>query len=264
MNKIDAEGLCRVVRNLVNFYDGKSPAKPRDAVIASFRANLVQAARLTASHGLGDANRIVMRALKVSTKDVSLSRLTGEAMHVHDAILDDLSELQCVYVKPDLAKYFDQERLFGDDVWEIREARYDIREAGNCIAIESGTAAVFHLMRVAEHGLRKIAKRVDVKLSDKGKPQPIEFGDWNEVINGVKKQIAAARQLSRGPDKEKRLNFYSDASDQCEYMKDIWRNTISHARGKYNTQEALGVFQRVEHFMQRLASEMPKIKVAKV
>lgn len=115
-------------------------------------------------------------------------------------------------------------------------------------------------MRVAEYGLRSVAKAVRVRLVNKGARQPVEYADWQEVINGIRKAVAAARQLPHGPKKDKRLQFYSDAADQCEYMKDIWRNTISHTRRPYSTTEALGVMQRVEAFMTLLSDKMPSIR----
>lgn len=164
-------------------------------------------------------------------------------------------------VHEDKSAYVDNERLFGDAVYEsFDSARDDIKESGNCLAAECNTAAVFHLMRVAEHGLRKVAKKLAVKLVHKGAHQPIEYGDWNDVITGIRNRITAARTMSRGSKKEKTLQFYSDVADQCEYMKDIWRNTISHTRRHYNKSEALGVMQRVEAFMVRIALELPAVK----
>jgi hypothetical protein len=44
-----------------------------------------------------------------------------------------------------------------------------------------------------------------------------------------------------------------------EYMKDIWRNELSHTRRRYNKAESLAVINRVRDFVQLIAShEVPK------
>lgn len=134
----------------------------------------------------------------------------------------------------------------------------DITEAGNCLAVECNTAAVFHLMRVSEYGLRSLAKTLRVRLTHKGKIQPIEFADWNKIITECKNKIAKSRTLSPGPKRQGQLNRLSEAADHCEYMKDIWRNDLSHARKPYSHHDAMGVFERVRSFMIFLASGQNK------
>lgn len=161
-----------------------------------------------------------------------------------------------VSVAEDNTKYFEQEKLFGDVVYEkFEEARQDIRDAGNCFAVDLPNACVFHLMRVSEIGLRHVAARVGVKLKDKGKPQAIEYATWDKVIHGIQGQITKARTLPQGARKARRLSFFSDAAELCSYIKDIWRNEISHTRKRFNENEALGAMERVKSFMQLLTGE---------
>jgi hypothetical protein len=129
----------------------------------------------------------------------------------------------------------------------------DIEAALDCYALEQHTACVFHMMRVAELGLRSLASTVRAKIIHKGKPCLVEFADWGTVVTAVRNKIASARKLSGGPVRQKRLDFYSNAADHCEYIKDIWRNDVSHARRAYSDAEALGVVNRVRDFMALLA-----------
>jgi hypothetical protein len=105
-------------------------------------------------------------------------------------------------------------------------------------------------MRVAEYGLRKLAKQLKVTLRQDGKIQPIEYADWNKVITAIKNKIAEIRRLPSGPKREKALQFYSDAADRCEYMKDIWRNELAHTRRLYNKAETSAVITRVRLFIE--------------
>jgi hypothetical protein len=59
--------------------------------------------------------------------------------------------------------------------------------------------------------------------------------------------------LPSGPKRQTKLDFYSDAADHGMFMKDIWRNNVSHARRPYHAGEAKVVLDRVRDFMRFLA-----------
>jgi len=169
---------------------------------------------------------------------------------IHDCQL----EYKFVSIPKDLSSYFEQSHLMGDSVHNaFTHAHDDIKSAGNCLAVGLNTAAVFHLMRVAEYGLRALAKRVKVKLIDHGKPQPIEYATWNKVLDGIRIQITASHKLPKTASRERKLQFYSDMAEHCTYLRDLFRNEISHTRKTYNYGEAVGAKQRVQSFMEKLA-----------
>jgi hypothetical protein len=198
------------------------------------------------------------RSLKASID--SGTRYSSEVMHkelegLAETITMELARQKFAYIPSRLDKYFEQKKLFGESVYEKCDAaKQDIEDAGNCLAASLPTASVFHLMRVAEHGLRVLAKKLRVTISHKGKACPLEFGDWNTVIAGIKNKIADARKLSASHRRQARLEAYSNAADHCEYMKDIWRNNLSHARRPYSEPEAVAVFERVRDFMISLSA----------
>jgi hypothetical protein len=177
-------------------------------------------------------------------------------------ILDELTgnEIEGMvfgFIPKDHGSYFQQDALFGVDVNEkIHGAKDDIREAGNCYAHGTYTACVYHLMRVSEFGLRRVAQKLRIKLTDKGKPILVEFATWDKVITGCKNKITAIRLLSAGPKRQAQLELYSDAADHCLFMKDIWRNNASHTRKPYSQAEALAVMGRVRDFMKFLAANV--------
>lgn len=170
-------------------------------------------------------------------------------------IQENLRSRKFMYVPQDQAEYWENIQLFGDDflIGFPKAAVWEMREAGNCYAAGRWTASVFHSMRVAEHGLRRLAKRLRVTISSKGKNCPLEYGDWDTVITAIRNKIKALRQLPRGPRREASLQFYSEAADHCEYMKDIWRNEASHARRLYTKSESRAALRRVQEFVAPLA-----------
>jgi hypothetical protein len=137
-----------------------------------------------------------------------------------------------------------------ESIWiKIPATKDDIQEAVYCYALERNTACVFHSMRVAEHCLRVIARTLHVRLTQRrGATHPIEYAEWDKIINGCKARIDKIRTMPHGPKRQARLERYSDAADHCLFMKDIWRNSVSHTRKPYIESEALAVLNRVREF----------------
>lgn len=69
------------------------------------------------------------------------------------------------------------------------------------------------------------------------------------MISAIQNKIKKIRQRPVGPKREEELQFLSNAADHCEYMKDIWRNELSHTRRWYKKEEALSVINRVREFV---------------
>jgi hypothetical protein len=118
------------------------------------------------------------------------------------------------------------------------------------LAADLDTAAVFHLMLVAEFGLRALAKHLKVKIK-----RDLEYADWDEVIRGIQAKLDSIKH-PRGKKRQAELEFYRPLLSECSEFKDVWRNNIMHARRRYIHHEALGVFNRVSDFMCRLATRV--------
>jgi len=80
------------------------------------------------------------------------------------------------------------------------------------------------------------------------------------VITGIRNKIVDVRQTLLSPVRDNNLEFYSDIAEQCGHIKDIWRNSVSHARKPYNAAEALGVITRVRDFMVKLATDLRRAR----
>jgi hypothetical protein len=173
---------------------------------------------------------------------------------LRECIEADLEKRLLVFVEPkriDLAAEVD--KTWAKVLTVIPEAKRDIDDGHDAYMVDLNTSSVFHMMRVAEHGLRILAKQMKVALTHKGQFVPVEYADWEKVITAIKNKITLVRSKPIGPKRQAQLELYSDAADHCVYMKDIWRNTVSHARQPYNAPEALAVIGRVRDFMQFVA-----------
>lgn len=203
---------------------------------------------------LGDAARLPFGRIRA---EVQRFELVGkyrndprqELRALRDGVQVELGKLHFAAISSTNGRFFEQEKLFGDSVdKKFEQARGDIKDAGNCLSAGLPTACVFHLMRVAEFGVRSLAKRVGVKLR-----KPVEFATWGEVIQGINRTLNSIRTQAHGFRANRRLQFYSDAAERCVYIKDLWRNEVSHTRKRYTEGEALEAMGRVRGFMEMLA-----------
>ena len=179
---------------------------------------------------------------------------------IEESLEKELLKRQFVYIPASKSKFCEQDALFGEEVKQAcaTEINAEIKDAGNCLAGDLNTAAIFHLMRVAEFGMRALARQLRIKV----KKNTIDSAGWTEIINHIEGATEARwKKLPKAKKARKRatdfLKFCEVATDELNVFKEIWRNNVMHASGNYKEPEALYVFKRVEDFMQRLAKRVP-------
>jgi hypothetical protein len=176
-----------------------------------------------------------------------------------------LKDRKFLYMPPEEAKFYLDPGLFG---WEVMtafpEANVDMLEAGTAYAASLDTACVFHCMRVAEFGLRHIAEALEIELTDKKKPIPIEFATWEKVLQEIDNKRAALRLEPKGHEPNDKARFYADCGETLSHLKDLYRNDVMHTRRHYNEHNAMDAMQRVSSLMKKLAERQKEEKLTKV
>jgi hypothetical protein len=174
------------------------------------------------------------------------------------AILTDLDNVKMAYIPANRVEFFEQKKLFGNTVFRaFPEAREEIKDAGNCLAADLNTAAVFHLMRVVELGLRELAARLKAKALIKKLKQtkiPIDLGTWEEIITTLEKKLDDLRLLTRSHKREQKIEICLELLKEFRSIKDLWRNKVMHTRAIYDAKQAESAFEHVRNFMQKLES----------
>lgn len=162
----------------------------------------------------------------------------------------ELSSAWFLMIPADRREYYQQSRAaFGEEVQQnFTEASSDIAAASRCFALDEWTACVFHLMRVLEHGLRKLATTVGLP------PEAMQHENWKNIIDQVEKKIREMEELPKTPEKIARIQILSEAAIQFRYFKDAWRNHVSHAHATYDNHAGPMVWIHVRAFMQSMAS----------
>jgi hypothetical protein len=195
--------------------------------------------------------------LQLWPKTAKYEALSVELRVLCEAIEGQLRHRRFAFISPDKAKLI--EKI--DNDWQVvlekfSRARTDIQAATECYALDCNTAAVFHSMRIAEYGLRAVAWRLNLRQIGKQK-YPLEYAEWGMILNALTGKLKALQQ-SPGRSKRKAADtkFYADASDHADYLNEIWRKEVSHARGPYNAPEALNALTRTRQFMELLAQRL--------
>jgi len=177
---------------------------------------------------------------------------------IEKTVRDELEKKLFAFVPSAKAVFFEQEELFGKAVKDAATAELngEIKAAGNCLAADLNTAAVFHLMRVAEHGLHALAIHLRAWPATR---TSLEYSEWGEVLKAIRDVLNDRRNAlppGRGSAKEKEQRFYDGLlADLAYFLHD--RNPVSHLRGHYEADEAVPIFRKVGDFIKRLPPRVP-------
>lgn len=172
-------------------------------------------------------------------------------------VVSELSKQRFAYIPLDSHKYFEQENLFllNQPITQFPSADQDIRDAGNAYAVGLYTATVFHLMRVAEIGLRVFAKHLRVGMPKK--KGPIQWAQWEDILRELRLKIdKLSTRAGAKPKKSADRAFYRGLLTEFEGFKDMYRNDVMHVRKTYSQGEATSALERVGEFIQRLGTRV--------
>jgi hypothetical protein len=178
---------------------------------------------------------------------------------ISNAIKKELEKRRFAYIPENLSGYFESKNpLFGEKAGvNFPSAEYDIKCAGNCMAAELYTAAVFHLVRVTTVAERALARSLGV--TDIG-GKKLEYCRDQAIIDAIEAAIEnrmnAMGSVTRDEAWEIENAFYRRLKTDLEYFKEIVRDPVDHARKTYGDAGAKDVYDHVEGFMRRLAERV--------
>jgi hypothetical protein len=195
--------------------------------------------------------------------EVRANVLASDYRRIRESLREELARYKFVHIPSSGAVFFHQERLFGDAVYDsFPTARYDIAEAGNALAFEMYTAAVFHLMRAAEIGLRALARDRRIVYLPKKNNAHISMGTWEDILRELDREAA---QIANWPNvlgevKAQAQAFYNSSILEYRGFKDAFRNHVMHTRWPILREEALSNKEHVQRLMQILAGRISETK----
>ena len=129
-------------------------------------------------------------------------RLNDYLKQTDTAVGDQLrSRYALMLSASDKRNYLPKEPLFGAQVFDrFAIANDDIAEAGKCLALERGTATVFHLMRVMEVGLRALGKELGIPYAP----------SWESYIKQLESLLDGKNYDKLTAEQKAKRDFYRD------------------------------------------------------
>jgi len=173
-----------------------------------------------------------------------------EVKILQETIEDQLRRKHISMVPNNKVPRLDRYNQLWDDAIKAFEndIEYEINDAEWCYLTDNNTACVFHCMRILEKGLERLCALLSVEY---GQDQ------WLVVIQNIEAKIREMQALKRGQEQTGKLTYFSEAAIHFIFIKDAWRNHVSHARSYYDEHQALSVLTHVSDLMRQLSKELP-------
>jgi hypothetical protein len=236
---------------------------------ARMLADLAKSRDVCSQAGFGSAAQqigLIYQRLDLDRARVDSSYIAAELLNAYDAILEAAVKHRFLRVRMARAVCIDNSNLMGPKVIAtFQNAKADIIEAGNCLAADCDTAAVFHLMRIVEWGLRAFCVHLGfkqlriVKKSGKVKCVPVDYLEWEKILDGLQSRVDQRIERMRpGMAKQSAQEFYYPALQDIRGIRDAWRNHTMHNRREFSGPDADAIFAHVNRLMNNLAPHFTK------
>ena len=185
-------------------------------------------------------------ARRLKKGDATYGQMREYTKDVRGRLLDELENTKLFVLQRDHAHYYELgPEAFGEDVFNaFSSTGEDLNEATKCLAVGRSTAAVMHMMRVAEIALTSLAKAVGVSQQN----------DWGSYIREINQELAK-KAKSAGKRSADEI-FYSEAALGFDHLKRAWRNPTMHIEKTYSPEHADDIFQALGSFMRHLAKKI--------
>src|SRR5262249_11998183 len=113
------------------------------------------------------------------------------------------------------------------------------------------TAAVFHLMRCMEIGIRAVAISLGIP-----NPTTNRNRNWGNILADIKAAMDARTRANPPTWQPGDRATFESAYASLDATRFAWRNTTMHVENKYTADEAEHIYVTVRGFMKLLASRM--------
>ena len=254
MLQLDSDKFLRLMRNL-HYLDGSLGLviKGRSHVYAideRLRSDAAELADLCKSLGLTYSSKQAKRFIEfcATEGDVPATDAAKEMRIMSDRIKDEFSVRTLLVLDEHGVALYQEAEPFGPEVFKsFPSANEDLAEASKCLGLERSTACVMHLMRVAEAGLKCLAKALRVKTQN----------DWGAYLKEIDKALTVLPKTTPAKSStaaSRRQQFFAEASLEFRSLKRAWRNPTMHVARTYTLSRAEEIFQAMRSFMRHLAT----------
>jgi hypothetical protein len=135
------------------------------------------------------------------------------------------------------------------------EAIEDLQEAAYCLLFCRHSAAIFHLMRVIEAGVLRMARLAGIQ-----DPKP----SWGAILKRIETYALRTKHDDLLPETNQHIAFLREVLPRMQAIQHAWRNPISHVEqdltvphGRASGDTAGEIMGAVNMFMRLVALELP-------
>jgi len=198
-------------------------------------------------------HRVALFTQKLAASPMTGMDYVAEVRALREAIEGDIAYIYFYFYQPaQAAPVLSFETDWAKALEKFPSIREDAFSAVDCLSLGHCTASVFHSMRIAEIGLRALARERRVKIKNK----PLEWANWQDILTELGKKIDKIAGRHAGPTKDRALAFYQGALGEFGAFKDTYRNVVMHVRKTYDPHEAASALLHVREFMARLSTKL--------
>lgn len=256
--KFGAANYGELVASMMQMEQVASTSAPLTELQGEWKAKadlwLLSAFAISRAAGLTESREFARRLMRDFKSPVQCAELQHTFTALRQLMESEMRKQLFFTVSIEDSKLYEQDRLFGDAVYKkFENGRPDIKAAGTALACGLGTASVFHLMRVVEHGLRALARDRRVKLPKK---EVLDLATWDAIIKKLEDAEIAIQNYPKTLAREAQFEFYHGAMMEFKRFKNKFRNRIAHTRKDYDPDDARGALMHVSAFMKILASRI--------
>ncbi len=172
--------------------------------------------------------------------DERASSLRGTMRTLRTTLEAEIQGVEAYVVAPkrlDVTKLLDDvPGLFAPGVYDNlpEVAKFDVTEAGKCVAFERSTAGAFHLLRATEDVLRAFYR----KLVRQNRVKPL----WGPIVEDLRKRRSAKP--------------YTALLNHLDHIRDSFRNPTQHPDKIYDIQEVQDLWSLCVDAMNRMAKAL--------
>jgi hypothetical protein len=111
-------------------------------------------------------------------------------------------------------------------------------------AYGENTACVFHLMRVMEHCVQALGKKLKVTAIN------VKTDTWHQImlhVHGQIEKMPGGKKATAAQNSKKQK--FSLAASRLDSVRIAWRNDVMHPKATYDENEALEVMSSIKAFL---------------
>jgi hypothetical protein len=185
---------------------------------------------------------------EISGAELGSDRIQHHVEAIYKTLKAELGSFLLRAIPKEKSKYCNPRWLTDTPAFEkFPDTVDEFQRAGRCFAYGENTACIFHLMRLADFYLRKVADSLNVSY---------EARNWHGIGDKIRVEMEKKHQ-TKTDDWKKKEPFYAEILTDIQAIGRGHRNPVLHElERKYDEREALYMLTVVEGFAIHVAQKL--------